>query len=201
VITAANANGSATIQMYLNWPFFAMIAMHTARAIAARSWFAIPNSGNRVLIPPSGSVTPIISTAPQRSTMIPVVSHAPARQEVFLNFGKKLPRLSCSMKRATRVPASTAVRMKSASNMIAKWYQKAIMPEPPATCCMMWASPTESVGAPPVRETIVASPTSFAVWVSISGVRFTPVRPRLFTNVTAPSTVPPVSAPEEFIAK
>ena len=29
------------------------------------------------------------------------------------------------MKRPTRVPASSVVRMKSASNMIAKWYQSA----------------------------------------------------------------------------
>jgi hypothetical protein len=29
------------------------------------------------------------------------------------------------MKRPTRVPASTVVRMTRASNMIAKWYQKA----------------------------------------------------------------------------
>ena len=43
----------------------------------------------------------------------------------------KLPIVSCSMNRATRVPASTAVRMNSASNMIAKWYQKPISAVPP----------------------------------------------------------------------
>ena len=32
------------------------------------------------------------------------------------------------MNRATRVPASTVVRMNSASNMIAKWYQNALRP-------------------------------------------------------------------------
>ena len=37
------------------------------------------------------------------------------------------------MKRPARVPASTAVRMNSASNRIAKWYQKAIMVLPPTT--------------------------------------------------------------------
>ena len=35
------------------------------------------------------------------------------------------PSSSCSMKRPTRVPASSVVRMNSASNMIAKWYQSA----------------------------------------------------------------------------
>ena len=35
------------------------------------------------------------------------------------------PASSCSMKRPTRVPASIVVRMNSASNMIAKWYQSA----------------------------------------------------------------------------
>src|SRR2546427_7876822 len=33
------------------------------------------------------------------------------------------PPSSCTMKRPTRVPASSTVRIKSASNMIAKWYQ------------------------------------------------------------------------------
>ena len=32
------------------------------------------------------------------------------------------------MNRPTRVPASSVVRMNSASNMIAKWYQSAIAP-------------------------------------------------------------------------
>ncbi len=36
------------------------------------------------------------------------------------------------MNRPTRVPASTAVRMNSASNMIAKWYQNAWRPPPKA---------------------------------------------------------------------
>ncbi len=127
--------------------------------MAASSWLAMPNSGNSVLMPPSGSVTPISSTAPQAPTMTAVQSQAPGRQECSLNFGTKLPIESCSMKRATRVPASTAVRMNSASNMMAKWYQKLIMAVPPMNCCMMWARPTARVGAPPVRETMLSSPT------------------------------------------
>ena len=39
--------------------------------------------------------------------------------------GTGCPSMSCTMKRPTRVPASSVVRMKSASNMIAKWYQSA----------------------------------------------------------------------------
>ena len=35
------------------------------------------------------------------------------------------------MKRPARVPASTAVRMNSASNRMAKWYQNAIIALPP----------------------------------------------------------------------
>ena len=55
------------------------------------------------------------------------------------------------MKRATRVPASSVLRMNSASNMIAKWYQSAITAPPPSECAKMCAIPTASEGAPPVR--------------------------------------------------
>ena len=56
------------------------------------------------------------------------------------------------MKRPTRVPASSVVRMKSASNMIAKWYQSAFSAEPPSTREKISAMPTARLGAPPVRE-------------------------------------------------
>ena len=69
------------------------------------------------------------------------------------------------------------------------------------SCCMMCASPTARVGAPPVRETIDSSPTSRAVCASTSGVMFTPARPSWLTNAAAVSTVPPVAAAEAFIAK
>ncbi len=60
------------------------------------------------------------------------------------------------MKRPTLVPASTVVRMNRASNMIAKWYQKAFSESPvaPEKICDM---PTASVGAPPVRAISVCS--------------------------------------------
>ena len=56
------------------------------------------------------------------------------------------------MKRPTRVPASTVVRMNSASNRMAKWYQNAISALPPNMPDRMCAMPTASVGAPPVRD-------------------------------------------------
>ncbi len=61
------------------------------------------------------------------------------------------PSRSCSMKRPTRVPASTMVRIKSASNMIAKWYQKPRIARPPGPLAKMWAIPSANEGAPPVR--------------------------------------------------
>ncbi len=65
------------------------------------------------------------------------------------------------MKRPTRVPASTVVRMNRASNMIAKWYQKALSPSPvaPEKICDM---PMASVGAPPVRAISDSSSTAVA---------------------------------------
>ena len=70
VTTAANASGTATIHRYLKEPRLATMARQTASAIAASSWLAMPNSGKSVLMPPSGSVTPMIRTAPQPPTMI-----------------------------------------------------------------------------------------------------------------------------------
>ncbi len=91
---------------------------------------------------------------------------------VFFSAGMKLPNRSCSMKRPARVPASTAVRMNSASNRIAKWYQNAIIALLPLgiAWCRICAIPTASVGAPPARCRIVGSPIAAAVASSCSGV-------------------------------
>ena len=71
-----------------------------------------------------------------------------------------MPMRSWSMNRPTRVPASTVVRMKRASNMIAKWYQNACNPPRKAVApAKIWDIPTASVGAPPVREMMLDSPT------------------------------------------
>ena len=72
------------------------------------------------------------------------------------------------MKRATRVPASTVVRMKSASNITAKWYQKDFIESPPKADITS-DMPKARVGAPPVREMIVSSPTPSAAFCSTLG--------------------------------
>ena len=55
-------------------------------------------------------------------------------QEVRPSGFQKCPPSSWNMKRPTRVPASSVVRMNSASNMMAKWYQSAIIPWPQRRC-------------------------------------------------------------------
>ena len=80
-----------------------------------------------------------------------------------------LPSMSWSMKRPTRVPASTVVRMNSASNMIAKWYQKAFIPAPPNTPEKISDMPTARVGAPPVRAISVCSSTALAACGELVG--------------------------------
>lgn len=98
------------------------------------------------------------------------------------------------MNRATRVPASTVVRMNSASNMIAKWYQKALSVSPPKTLLSTSDIPNASVGAPPVRETMDCSPTLAAAWSISSGVIGAPERPSPLTYSAAVAAVPPVCA-------
>ena len=102
------------------------------------------------------------------------------------------------MKRPTRVPASTVVRMNRASNMIAKWYQNALRASPPNAPEKMVDMPTARVGAPPVRATRVDSSTCWAAAWSWSGVM---VKPRLVTASAADWTVDPTTAGGEFIAK
>ena len=119
-------------------------------------------------MPPRGSVTPISSKEPQAATTTPVETQAPTLQEGSANLGIMLPIASESWKRATRVTASTADRMNSASNMMAKWYQKPIIALPPPTLCKMCDMDTARVGAPPVRETTEGSPTSLATCLRAS---------------------------------
>jgi len=102
------------------------------------------------------------------------------------------------MNRATRVPASTVVRMNRASNRIAKWYQKPIRALPPMTFDRICAMPTASVGAPPVRDSTVFSPTSCASCVRASGVI---TKPQLEIFWAASAAVDPITAAGLFIAK
>src|ERR671916_1123282 len=94
------------------------------------------------------------------------------------------------MNRPTRVPASTVVRMKSASNIMAKWYQNACRPAPRKA--VTWAKiadiPTASVGAPPVRPTMLSSPTALAVFWSVFGLT---ENPKPLTAWEADCTVSP----------
>ena len=58
--------------------------------------------------------------------------------------------------------------------------------------------PTARVGAPPAREMMVFSPTSLAVWVSISGVT---TKPHWEITWAACSAVVPMIAAGLFMAK
>ncbi len=105
------------------------------------------------------------------------------------------------MNRATRVPASTVVRMNNASNMIAKWYQNALRLSPPNTWCSTSDMPKARVGAPPVRDTIECSPTPSAAAVISWAVIGWPDRPRPLTYSAAVCAVVPVAAVGALIAK
>ena len=172
--------------------------MQSVSAIAASIWLVAPNSGHIVQIPPSGSMTPAYSRYPHsaqaRAEPIRLLPHA----WVSLNAGIALPTRSWIMKRQTRVPASTVVRMNSASNRMAKWYQMPISALPPRKLEKIVAMPTASVGAPPVRDRMLVSPTSCAVCVSMSGVT---VNPQEVTTSAACAAVVPMSPAALFIAK
>ena len=71
------------------------------------------------------------------------------------------------------------VKMKSASNMIAKWYQKPSTISPPPPRAKICAIPNAKEGAPPVRLKSVISPTLFAsaaIWFVLATVMVRNVR-------------------------
>ena len=115
-----------------------------------------------VQMPPYGSLTPAYNRYPHiaQASADPTTLLLHAR--VSLNVGIPWPTRSWIMKRQTRVPASTVVRMNSASNRMAKWYQIPISARPPRKLEKIVAMPTARVGAPPVRDRMLASPTSWA---------------------------------------
>ncbi|MNY11786.1 hypothetical protein D3C86_1448340 [compost metagenome] len=102
------------------------------------------------------------------------------------------------MKRPARVPASTAVRMNSASNRIAKWYQNAMVFSPGRTWWRICAIPTARVGAPPARARMVVSPISWATACSASGVI---AKPQLLTVCATATASAPTTAAGLFMAK
>ncbi len=154
VTATSQASGRAVTHTKRARPDFTSTVVATHSAIAASIWFAMPNSGHRLLMPPSGSIVPIVEEVAPAATTSPLQISTLGYQLVRPSAGTTLPSRSCSMKRATRVPASTVVRMNSASNMIAKWYQTASNVSPNALEKML-AMPTASDGAPPVRANSV----------------------------------------------
>jgi hypothetical protein len=71
-----------------------------------------------------------------------------------------------------RVATSTVVRMNSASNMSAKWYQSFMAASPPMMARKMLAMPMANVGAPPVRASTLFSPMAAAralIWSAPTG--------------------------------
>src|SRR5438128_11786749 len=135
-----------------------MIVVATHNATVASNWLQMPNSGHSELIPPSGSFTPCHRKYPQAATISPLVNRMDGYQLVRPSGFHTCPNASCNMKRPTRVPASSTVRMNSASNMSAKWYHSAITACPPRLFEKMCAIPTANAGAPPVRLNNVCSP-------------------------------------------
>src|SRR5215212_10110334 len=140
------------VQAYCTRPELRITAVPTQSATAASNWLAIPNIGQIC------EIEPVRMKYDQAKTTAKVEISVPGSQLVFSNGFQARPRNSWTMKRATRVPVSIVVRMKSASNMMAKWYQYDISPPRNGMPEKIWANPTASETAPPVRPTSV-SPT------------------------------------------
>ena len=102
---------------------------------------------------------PVQRKYPHDNTTSVVARRFPGSQSVRSNFFQTRPPNSWTMNRATRVPASIVVRIKSASNMMAKWYQNDMNELSPGIPEKIWANPTASETAPPGRPATV-SPTS-----------------------------------------
>ena len=58
VTMASHASGSRVIHAWRALPILTMIVVPTQSATAASSWFEMPNNGQSVFTPPSGSITP-----------------------------------------------------------------------------------------------------------------------------------------------
>src|SRR3990170_5351949 len=117
VITTMKTMGTSVTQMYFALPIFKRMVVPTHRARAASSWFATPNIGQMV------DTLPELMSRPHARTTAALVATTPGIQSVLPRGLYTCAPNSWSMNRATLVPASTVVRMKSASNMSAKLYQ------------------------------------------------------------------------------
>ena len=58
VTAQSQPSGTNVTQVYRHLSILIKMVVQTHKATVARSWFEIPNSGQRLLIPPSGSLTP-----------------------------------------------------------------------------------------------------------------------------------------------
>ena len=109
------------------------------------------------------------------------------------------PSMSWIMKRPTRVPASTAVRMNSASNRIAKWYQNASIALPPSACAEdLRHADGERRRAAGARQDAWSRRCPSPSASIISGVI---VKPQLEMTCAALAAVVPMTAAGAFIAK
>src|SRR5512140_3883748 len=104
VVTLTKSIGTSVTQMYFVFPALIMALVATASATAARSWFAVPNIGQMVLMLP---VQMKYAHAPTTSA---VAITAPGIQVVRSNGFHALPTNSCTRNRPIRVPASMVVR-------------------------------------------------------------------------------------------
>ena len=102
---------------YFVRPRLITIVVATASATTASSWFATPKSGHTVLM------LPVQMKYAHANTIRIVATTVPGSQSVRANGFQARPRNSCSRNRPMRVPESIVVRMNTASNMMAKWYQ------------------------------------------------------------------------------
>src|SRR5262245_33870918 len=114
VLVARKHSGTNVTHAYLARPILMRIVVATASPTEPSNWFATPNSGQIVLM------LPVQMKYPHNATMIAEEPTALGHQFVSPHFFHTRPPASCSRKRPTRVPESTVVRMKIASNMIAK---------------------------------------------------------------------------------
>ena len=107
--------------------------------------------------------------------------------------------MSWIMKRPTRVPASTAVRMNSASNRIAKWYQNASIALPPTACAEdLRHADRQRRRAAGARQDAGLADVLGGLRRSVSGVI---VKPQPEMTCAAFAAVVPMTAAGAFIAK
>ena len=143
--------------------FFTTTTVTTVSAIAASNWLAMPNSGNSVLMPPSGSVTPISRMAPHAATTTTLQIHAPDPPAGILELAQRATEVAERV--GQHEPRDPGAGVDGGEDEQRLEHDREVIPERP--CRRVAAEdllstsdmPKASVGAPPVRETIDSSPT------------------------------------------